>query len=129
MTTHHPLISQYVYKYIYGEGMTFNTISFDKITDIDDEFITFTNAKISLKNNRWYLSGEVGTKVYKIRIIYSKKGTKSKKDKDKLYEKAIDNLNLKLYRDIDVHGRLPSYFFYQGYKLIHDGFTLEGPYS
>lgn len=119
MTTKHPLVGQYVYKYIYGEGMTYNIFSFDKIIDVDDDYIIFADAKVMLKGHKWYLSGEIGTKIYKIRIVYSKKGTKAKKDKDKLYEKAIDSLNLKIYKD-GMFG-----LSYPGYKT-KDGFILEG---
>lgn len=116
------LIGQYVYKYIYGEGMVANIISFDKIIDVDDN-ITLANAKIILKNNRWYLSGEVGTNIYKIKINYSKKGTHAKKHKDKLYSEAIDNLNLKIYNKVTKTGLLP--YSYPNCES-NDGFTLEG---
>jgi hypothetical protein len=119
MATKHPLVGQYVYKFIYGEGMTYNVYSFDMIIDVDDDYITFADAKVILKGYKWYLSGEIGTNIYKIRIVYSKKGTKAKKDKDKLYEKAIDNLNLKLCKG----GMLR--LSYPGYKT-KNGFILEG---
>lgn len=99
--------------------MTYDIFSFDKIIDVDDDFITFANAKVVLNGHKWVLSGKVGTKIYKIRIVYSKKGTKAKKDKDKLYKKAIDNLNLKIYH-LDIFN-----LTYPGYKT-KDGFILEG---
>jgi len=119
MITKHLLVGQYVYEYIYGEGVAYNIFSFDKIIDVDDDYITFANAKVILKGHKWSLSGEIGTKIHKTRIVYSKKGTKAKKDKDKLYEKAISSLNLKIYKD----GMFE--LSYPGYKT-EDGFVLEG---
>lgn len=119
MTMKHPLSGQYIYKYIYGECMTFDEYSFDKIISIDSDFITFANAKVILKGTRWQPSDEVGTNTYKVRIMYAKKGTKAKKDKDKLYENAINNLNLKLYKEGMFELYYPSY-------NTKDGFILEG---
>lgn len=119
MTTKHPLIGQYVYGYIYGEGMGKSIFAFHKIINVDDDFITFANAKILLKNNKWILSGEIGTKIYKTRLVYAKKGTKAKKDKNKLFENAINNLNLKIYQNGMFDLTSPTW-------VAVDDFVLEG---
>jgi hypothetical protein len=114
------MIGQYVYQDGYGEGVSYNSFTFDKIVHIDDDHITLINAKVELKGDKWYPSNELGDKIYKIRIVYSKKGTKAKKDKDKLYNKAIQDLNLKIYQD----GMFEE-LTYPRYKT-NDGFCLYG---
>lgn len=93
------LIGKYLYTYNHCDSIVPCYLSFDKIIHVDEDYITLVNAKVILKGHSYVPSNEVGTKIYKIRIIYSKKGTKAKKDRQKLYDKAIENLNLKIWNN------------------------------
>jgi hypothetical protein len=94
---HHHLVGQYVRNYIYGEDMTTNILKLNKIISIDDDFIILINVQMKIENNRWISSDVLGSE--KIKLKYPRTTSKNKKDKVKLHQKAIDNLNLQIYKN------------------------------
>jgi hypothetical protein len=93
------LVGQCVRNDIYGEGMTRNILSLNKIINIDDNFITFINVQMKMENNRWICSEVLGKEKIKLKLNYPKTTSKNKKDKVKLHQQAIDNLNLRIYKN------------------------------
>ena len=95
----HYLIGQCVREDIYGECMTANILSLNKIISIDDNFVTLINAQMKMENNRWISSDVLGDERINLKLNYPRTTSKDKKDKVKLHQKAIDDLNLRIYKN------------------------------
>ncbi len=96
---HHYLVGECVKDYIYGECMTRNILRLNKIISIDDDFITLINVQMKMEDNRWICSDILGKEKLKLKLSYSRTTSKDKKDKVKLHQKAIDSLNLQIYKN------------------------------
>lgn len=112
-------LGQMLYSCITTEGMGTDIIEFYNIVDINDDYLTTCNVKVELRNHKWYPSNKLGDTKTKYKLVYSRKSTKSKKDKDKLIERAVEQLNLSYCSDYvwDLPG--------DSWKCVTDGCKLE----
>ena len=87
------MIGKFMMSHSYFEGMAPEEIKFHIILDVTEEKITIDTAKLVLKNNRWYPTNEPAGKKYVNMLRYPRKGTRAKKNKEKLIKEAIADLN------------------------------------